>query len=132
MVGPSSSAPPPGGATPGSGSAADGGGTTAEAPIVSHAAPRSITPTTLKDLRDAVTAGTVLIRGTGTASTWGAPVRDPRTVVCLSGMDRVLDHRPADMTVHVQAGVRLDALQEALAAHGQWLPYGPARPGAAI
>jgi glycolate oxidase FAD binding subunit len=95
-------------------------------------APSPQTPATLKDLRDAVTAGTVLIRGTGTASTWGAPVRDPRTVVCLSGMDRVLDHRPADMTVHVQAGVRLDALQEALAAHGQWLPYDPARPEATI
>jgi glycolate oxidase FAD binding subunit len=76
--------------------------------------------------------GTVLIRGTGTASTWGAPVRDARTVVSLAGMDRMLDHRPADMTVHVQAGIRLDDLQAELAAHGQWLPYDPARPEATI
>lgn len=90
------------------------------------------TPMTLKDLRDAVTLGTVLIKGTGTASPWGAPVRDPRTVVSMAGLDRVLDHRPADMTVHVQGGVRLDDLQEALAAKGQWLPYDPARSSATI
>jgi glycolate oxidase FAD binding subunit len=90
------------------------------------------TPMTLKDLRDAVTLGTVLIRGTGTAATWGAPVRDPRTVVSMTALDRVLDHRPADMTVHVQAGVRLDDLQETLGAHGQWLPFDPARPEATI
>jgi glycolate oxidase FAD binding subunit len=93
---------------------------------------KNSTPPTLKDLRDAVTLGTVLIRGTGTASTWGAPVRDPRTIVTMTGMDRVLDHRPADMTVYVQAGLRLDDLQEALAERGQWLPYDPARTSATL
>ena len=94
--------------------------------------PVQLTPTTLKDLRDAVTVGTVLIRGTGTATTWGAPVRDPRTLVSTKGMDRLLDHRPADMTVHVQTGIRLDELQEALAERGQWLPYDPARSEATL
>ncbi|MFD0632599.1 FAD-binding oxidoreductase [Catenulispora yoronensis] len=117
------------------GSGADAGGpgpgpdTSPAAPLP---APRSITPTTVKDLRDAVTVGTVLIRGTGTATTWGAPVRDPRTTVSLAGMDRVLDHRPADMTVYVQGGIRLDVLQAELAGRGQWLPYDPARSEATI
>src|ERR1051326_4136834 len=102
MVGPSSSsAPSPGGSESRSGSAAAGAaGAGSAAPVASHTAPRSITPTTLKDLRDAVTTGTVLIRGTGTATTWGAPVRDPRTTVSLAGMDRMLDHRPAGQTVY--------------------------------
>ncbi|GAA1993622.1 FAD-binding oxidoreductase [Catenulispora subtropica] len=134
MVGPSSSGPTPGDTPPGPGSDTAGtavagpSGTAAEPPP----GPHSITPTTVKDLRDAVTAGTVLIRGTGTATTWGAPVRDPRTTVSLAGMDRVLDHRPADMTVHVQAGIRLDMLQAELAERGQWLPYDPARSEATI
>jgi len=122
-----------GGSSGGQGSSGQGwsadGTSGAEAP----SGPRSITPTTLKDLRDAVTTnGAVLIRGTGTATTWGAPVRDARTTVSLAGMDRVLDYRPADMTVHVQGGVRLDVLQEELAEHGQWLPYDPARSEATI
>jgi glycolate oxidase FAD binding subunit len=146
MVGPSpSSAPTPdrpggSGAFPGSGgsggfaASADQAAASASGPASPEAAPgpRLITPTTVKDLRDAVTGGTVLIRGTGTATTWGAPVRDPRTTVSLAGMDRVLDHRPADMTVYVQGGIRLDALQAQLAEHGQWLPYDPARSEATI
>jgi glycolate oxidase FAD binding subunit len=129
MVGPASSGPTSGD-TPGTASAAGAAGPTGESALPPGL--RSITPTTVKDLRDAVTAGTVLIRGTGTATTWGAPVRDPRTTVSLAGMDRVLDHRPADMTVYVQGGIRLDTLQAELARHGQWLPYDPARSEATI
>ena len=130
MVGaPSSASTPDGKSAPNGTSPADGAAAASEPP----ASPRSITPTTVKDLRDAVsTVGAVLIRGTGTATTWGAPVRDARTTVSLAGMDRVLDHRPADMTVHVQGGIRLDVLQAELAEHGQWLPYDPARSEATI
>ena len=123
MVGASSSASTPDGTVPPSGaSSADGAATASGQPT----SPRSITPTTVKDLRDAVTTnGAVLIRGTGTATTWGAPVRDARTTVSLAGMDRVLDYRPADMTVHVQGGIRLDALQFTRLAGGR--PMCPAR-----
>ncbi|MEY9858100.1 glycolate oxidase FAD binding subunit [Catenulispora sp. GAS73] len=135
MVGASSSsASTPGGHPSAGGSSASHGSSADGAPTFEPSSgPRSITPTTVKDLRDAVTTnGAVLIRGTGTATTWGAPVRDARTTVSLAGMDRVLDYRPADMTVHVQGGIRLDALQEELAEHGQWLPYDPARSEATI
>lgn len=43
----------------------------------------------------------------------------------LSGMNRVVAHEPADMTVTVEAGVTLARLQTMLRASGQWLPVDP-------
>ncbi|MBI5288235.1 MAG: FAD-binding oxidoreductase [Chloroflexi bacterium] len=43
-------------------------------------------------------------------------------------LHRIVAHEPADMTVTVEAGVRLADLQHALAEHGQFLPLDP--PGA--
>jgi glycolate oxidase FAD binding subunit len=135
MVGASSSSASTPGGNPSAGASSTAQGSSADGTPAAEgpSSPRSITPTTLKDLRDAVTAhGAVLIRGTGTATTWGAPVRDARTTVSVASMDRVLDYRPADMTVHVQGGIRLGVLQAELAEHGQWLPYDPARSEATI
>ena len=48
-------------------------------------------------------------------------------------MSRVLELAPEDMTVTVESGVTVAALQERLAAHGQWLPIDPPFPeGTAI
>ena len=49
----------------------------------------------------------------------------------LDGVDRVLAHEPADMTVMVEPGVRLADLQQRLAQHGQFLPLDPAAGAAA-
>lgn len=43
----------------------------------------------------------------------------------LCAMDRVVEHEPADLTVTVQAGVRLADLQRMLEASGQRLPVDP-------
>lgn len=43
----------------------------------------------------------------------------------LAGLDRVLEQSPADLTVSVQAGIGLDALNDALGRHGQFLPLDP-------
>jgi glycolate oxidase FAD binding subunit len=48
--------------------------------------------------------------------------------VSTARLNRIIDHQPADMTVTVEAGVRLADLQAALAKHGQFLPLDP--PGA--
>jgi glycolate oxidase FAD binding subunit len=45
--------------------------------------------------------------------------------VDTSGLDRVLEHEAGDLTCTVEAGVRLSALQEALAAAGQRLSLDP-------
>jgi glycolate oxidase FAD binding subunit len=42
-----------------------------------------------------------------------------------AGLDRVLEHEPGDLTAIVEAGIRLSALQEHLAAHGQRLALDP-------
>ena len=49
----------------------------------------------------------------------------------LVAMDRIVAHEPADMTVTVEPGVRLSALQSRLGQHGQFLPLDPACDGAA-
>lgn len=43
----------------------------------------------------------------------------------LVRMDRIVAHEPADLTVTVEAGVRLATLQAELARHGQFLPLDP-------
>ncbi len=48
--------------------------------------------------------------------------------VDLSALSRILEHTPEDMTVTVEAGATLAALQRALAALGQWLPIDPPHP----
>jgi glycolate oxidase FAD binding subunit len=40
-------------------------------------------------------------------------------------MNRLLEHEPGDLTATVQAGITLDALQEALRRQGQWLSLDP-------
>ena len=47
----------------------------------------------------------------------------------LETLNRVLEYAPEDMTVTVEAGVTLAALQARLAQHGQWLPIDPPAPG---
>src|SRR5580765_991989 len=46
----------------------------------------------------------------------------------LDAFNRVVEYTPEDMTVTVEAGVTLAALQERLAQHGQWLPIDPPAP----
>jgi glycolate oxidase FAD binding subunit len=45
----------------------------------------------------------------------------------LTALDRVVEHRPEDMTITAECGVTLGALRETLAAHGQELPLEGAR-----
>jgi glycolate oxidase FAD binding subunit len=47
------------------------------------------------------------------------------TRLSTAGLDRVLEHEPGDLTAIVEAGIRLSALQEQLAAHGQRLALDP-------
>ena len=60
-------------------------------------------------------------RGGGTKLEWGNP--PPRAGIILSTqrLNRVLEHAWADLTVVVEAGCTMQALQDALAQHGQRL-----------
>jgi len=46
----------------------------------------------------------------------------------LAALNRVIEYNPADMTVTVETGMALSALQEQLARCGQWLPIDPPNP----
>lgn len=47
----------------------------------------------------------------------------------IDQLNRILEHNPADMTVTVETGITLAALQGRLAQSGQWLPIDPAHHG---
>jgi glycolate oxidase FAD binding subunit len=67
----------------------------------------------------------IVASGRGRHLDMAAPPRTLDAVVRLERLDRVVTYDPADMTVTVQAGCTLTALDRALAASGQWLPLDP-------
>jgi glycolate oxidase FAD binding subunit len=63
--------------------------------------------------------------GGGTQQALGALPDRFDLALDLRRLNAVAEHEPADLTVTVQAGMTLGALQEHLAAQGQWLPLDP-------
>jgi len=78
------------------------------------------------------TAGTVVPVGAGTKTGWAAPPDSCDLLLRTTGLDRITEHAPGDLVVVAEAGVRLDALQRRLAAHGQMLALDPPEPGATL
>ena len=70
-------------------------------------------------------SGSVLLRGGGTKQAWAGRVPAPDLVLETSGLNRLLEHNPADMTAAVQAGIPLAELQRRLGESGQWLALDP-------
>jgi glycolate oxidase FAD binding subunit len=68
---------------------------------------------------------TLVPTGLGAHLDVGAPPNRVDVLADLSGLDRIVDHEAADMTVTVQAGCSLARLDATLAAAGQWLPLDP-------
>ncbi len=65
----------------------------------------------------------ILASGSASKLAWGAvPDVSELTVVRLTGLNKITDHDPANLTVSVEAGVPYRILQQTLAEHGQWLP----------
>ncbi len=69
--------------------------------------------------------------GAGTGQAYGyAPRGGPDVLLDLTGLNRVLAHEPGDLTVTVEAGATLAAVQRVLALAGQFLPLDPPHVGA--
>ena len=80
-------------------------------------------------LKQAQAAGlAVFPRGGGTQMQLGNVPQRVDIVLGLERLRRVVAHEPADMTVTVEAGITLDALQRSLARSGQYLPVDPPLP----
>jgi glycolate oxidase FAD binding subunit len=63
----------------------------------------------------------VIPRGGGTKLVWGNPPKKAEVILSTARLDRVLEHAWADLTVTVQAGCTVQALQNTLARHDQRL-----------
>lgn len=74
---------------------------------------------------------TVFPRGGGTKLALGNPPDDVGLALDLSRLNRVIDYQPGDLTVTVEAGITLDALQQELAATRQFVPLESPLPGRA-
>lgn len=84
-------------------------------------------------MRLASGAGAAVVpRGAGTKIHLGNPPHRAEVIVDMTRMDRVLEHAAADQVLRVQAGVKLDELQEELAASNQMLAIDPPERGATI
>jgi glycolate oxidase FAD binding subunit len=64
-------------------------------------------------------------RGGGSTLDLGAPPARLDLVVDLTGLDAIVEHNADDLTVTVQAGLPLPALNQYLKAHRQFLPLDP-------
>ena len=74
---------------------------------------------------------TVVPRGAGTKLSWGHPPESVDLVIDTGRMNQLVEHRAGDLVAHVQAGLRVEALQEHLAPARQRLAVDPVLPPAA-
>ncbi len=89
---------------------------------------RSIQPTSAAEVADEIRVASaarqpVYPLGGGTSLDYGLPVTEPGLGLSLAGMSKIVDYPARDMTVTIEAGVKLAALATELAKEGQQLPF---------
>jgi glycolate oxidase FAD binding subunit len=85
------------------------------------------TPSTVDELCAAITLRTaqglaVYPQGGATSLDYGTPPRRPGAAIITRSLNHVIDYPAADMTITIEAGMTLAALQSVLAQQGQRLP----------
>ena len=75
---------------------------------------------TLKDEK-----GSVVPVGAGTQLYFGNPLHECDCALELSGLTRITEYVPGDLTIHMEAGVTLGELSRVLAENGQFVPLDP-------
>jgi glycolate oxidase FAD binding subunit len=88
---------------------------------------RVLRPESIEHLAQIVSSETssLVPVGAGTQSTFGNPLRGADCAIDLTGLSRITEYVPADLTIHVEAGVTLEQLQSALIGNKQFLPLDP-------
>ncbi len=86
-----------------------------------------VRPESIEDLSEIIAneKGSIVPLGARTQTYFGNPLRNADCVIDLSSLRRITEYNPADLTVHVQAGVTLGQLQQALIENNQFLPLDP-------
>lgn len=84
-------------------------------------------PESVEELTEALSAetGAIVPLGSGTQTYFGNPLRRADCAADLTRLSRITEYNPADLTVHVQAGVKLGQLEHALLENNQFLPMDP-------
>lgn len=90
-------------------------------------------PHTVEELENIITSAynnnwRVLPCGSGSKLGWGREAKDIDLVVSTERLNRVINHAVGDLTVTVEAGIKLAELQEILSKENQFLPLDPAYP----
>ena len=93
-------------------------------------------PQTIDTLREIVKQSfqekwRVLSCGNGSKLHWGSLSRDIQLVISTQRCDRLIEHAVGDLTVTVEAGMKLADLQAKLQVHNQFLPIDPSYPDTA-
>ena len=85
------------------------------------------TPDSIEELSDLMVSqkGSIVPVGGATQQQFGNALRSADCAVDLSRLNRITEYVPADLTIHVETGVRLADVQNALAENGQFLPLDP-------
>ena len=88
---------------------------------------RIASPETLDELSELIAAekGSIVPLGSGTQLEFGNPLQSADCAVSLRRINRITTYNPAELTIHVEAGVTLGEIQNALAANNQTLPLDP-------
>lgn len=85
----------------------------------------SVRPTNLQELCDAVCAAPLVhATGGGTKTALSAPLPGA-TEIAMTHLAGIIEYEPGEYTFTAYAGTRLATIAEALAAHGQFLPFDP-------
>jgi glycolate oxidase FAD binding subunit len=63
--------------------------------------------------------------GSQTQTLFGNPLRRADCAIDLTGLSRITEYNPADLTIHVEAGVKLEQLEHALLENNQFMPLDP-------
>jgi glycolate oxidase FAD binding subunit len=84
-------------------------------------------PQSIEELSQFVTAekGAIVPVGARTQTEFGNPLNRADCEIDLSKLNRITEYNPADLTIHVEAGVTLAQLQHALLENNQFLPLDP-------
>jgi glycolate oxidase FAD binding subunit len=88
---------------------------------------RTLRPQSVEELSALVAGetGSIVPVGAGTQQEFGNPLRSFDCAIDVTGLNRITEYVPGDLTVHVEAGVTLDVLRSALAENNQFLPLDP-------
>jgi len=88
---------------------------------------KTLRPESIEELSKFLSSekGTIVPFGAGTQTFFGNPLRRADCAVDLRSLSRITEYVPADLTIHVEAGVTLQQLEHALLENNQFLPLDP-------